>query len=241
MVCSGASQRPPRARGGWPSSGTEVSARRGSGQGFQVLWPVVRPGSGDGPLSVRGCPSTVKGTRRSFPTAPQKRSSGPALDRGASAPPPSRNQGPGGSLPGPTRAIPCTVQAVMGQFHDPEWARNDVRQPKEKQSGPSRQVHRFARSQGLPRSRMRARYVPDDVGSRGNPRSVRDTCLMPLNRPRADQGRSRDRLLSSRSSRPAERARSSQNEWGMAVTHEPSQIAMTPADLLRSTSYALSI
>jgi hypothetical protein len=28
--------------------------------------------SGDGPLSVRGCPSTVKGTRRSFLTAPQK-------------------------------------------------------------------------------------------------------------------------------------------------------------------------
>ena len=32
----------------------------------------VTPGSGDGPLSVRGRPSTVKGTRRSFLTAPQK-------------------------------------------------------------------------------------------------------------------------------------------------------------------------
>jgi hypothetical protein len=28
--------------------------------------------SGDGPLSVPGCPSTVKGTRRSFLTALQK-------------------------------------------------------------------------------------------------------------------------------------------------------------------------
>jgi hypothetical protein len=37
--------------------------------------------SGDGPLSIRGCPSTVKGTRRSFLTASQKRSSGPTLER----------------------------------------------------------------------------------------------------------------------------------------------------------------
>jgi hypothetical protein len=32
-----------------------------------------------------------------------------------------------------------------------------------------------------------------------------------------------------------------QNDWGMAVTHEPSEIAMTLADLLRSTSDALEI
>ena len=32
-----------------------------------------------------------------------------------------------------------------------------------------------------------------------------------------------------------------QNDWGMAVTHEPSEIAMTLADLLRSTSYVLAI
>jgi hypothetical protein len=42
---------------------------------------VIRLGSGDGPLSVRGYPSTVKGTRRSFLTASQKPSSGPALER----------------------------------------------------------------------------------------------------------------------------------------------------------------
>jgi hypothetical protein len=47
----------------------------------KILWPVVKLRSGDGPLSVRGCPSTVKGTRRSFLTAPPKASSGPALER----------------------------------------------------------------------------------------------------------------------------------------------------------------
>jgi hypothetical protein len=43
--------------------------------------PKHRLRSGDGPLSVRGCPSTVKGTRRSFLTASQKGSSGPTLER----------------------------------------------------------------------------------------------------------------------------------------------------------------
>ena len=32
-----------------------------------------------------------------------------------------------------------------------------------------------------------------------------------------------------------------QNDWGMAVTHEPSEIAMTLADLTRSASYVLAI
>lgn len=30
------------------------------------------------------------------------------------------------------------------------------------------------------RSRERVRYVPDEVDSQGNPRSVRDTCFAPL-------------------------------------------------------------
>jgi hypothetical protein len=62
---------------------------------------VVRPGSGDGPLSVRERPSTVKGTRRSILTASQKPSSGPALERRCLAPLRSETQGPGRSLPGP--------------------------------------------------------------------------------------------------------------------------------------------
>jgi hypothetical protein len=32
-----------------------------------------------------------------------------------------------------------------------------------------------------------------------------------------------------------------QNDWGMAVTHEPSEIAMNLADLAGSTSYVLAI
>lgn len=48
-------------------------------------------------------------------------------------------------------------------------------------------------------------------------------------------------LLSNRSSRPAEHARYAPIDWGMAFTHEPSEIAMTRADLLRSTSYVREI
>jgi hypothetical protein len=57
--------------------------------------PVPRPGrhpraecagsredvTASGPRIIRAGPSSVKGTRRSFLTAPQKRSSGPALER----------------------------------------------------------------------------------------------------------------------------------------------------------------
>jgi len=39
------------------------------------------------PRIIRVGPSTRKGTRRSFPTAPQKASSGPTLARGATADP----------------------------------------------------------------------------------------------------------------------------------------------------------
>jgi len=62
--------------------------------------------TGDGPLSVRGCPSTVKGTRRSFLTASQKWSSGPTLERRSLCTPPVRDQGPGRSLPGPDAGHP---------------------------------------------------------------------------------------------------------------------------------------
>jgi len=44
-------------------------------------------GGGGTPRIVRAAPSTRKGTRRSFQTAPQKGSSGPTLARGASSDP----------------------------------------------------------------------------------------------------------------------------------------------------------
>ena len=52
---------------------------------------VVKLGSGDGPLSVRGRPSTVKG-----PLHPLR----------------SETKGQAEGCPDRTRAIPCTVQAV---------------------------------------------------------------------------------------------------------------------------------
>jgi hypothetical protein len=73
----------------------------------------MRLGAGDGPLSVRGCPSTVKGhpkilsnrfAESIFGTHP--------LSVGASAPPPVRDQGPGSSLPGPDAGHP--LQAAGG-------------------------------------------------------------------------------------------------------------------------------
>jgi hypothetical protein len=73
-------------------------------------------GSGDGPLSVRGCPSTVKGhpkilsdrfAESIFGTRP--------LSVGASAPPPVRDQGPGGSLPGPDAGHPLHGAGGVGR------------------------------------------------------------------------------------------------------------------------------
>ena len=53
-------------------------------------------GSGNGPLSMRRYPSTVKGALRFLRKWPLA-----TLDRGASIPPPGGSQGPGRSLPGP--------------------------------------------------------------------------------------------------------------------------------------------
>jgi hypothetical protein len=44
------------------------------------------------------------------------------LDPGASTDTPVRRQGPGRSLPGPTRAIPCTVRAVTGGSDEDQGA-----------------------------------------------------------------------------------------------------------------------
>jgi len=76
--------------------------------------PVVKLGSGDGPLSVRGCTSTDQGHPKIL-SKPLRRKHlrHPPLRVGASAPPPVRNQGPGRACPDQTRAIPCTVRAVI--------------------------------------------------------------------------------------------------------------------------------
>ncbi len=62
-------------------------------------WKGHSDGSGT-PRIVRAAPSTCKGTRRSFLTAPQKGSSGPTLARGASSDPAGLTARPG-QRPGP--------------------------------------------------------------------------------------------------------------------------------------------
>jgi hypothetical protein len=66
---------------------------------------VVRPGSGDGPLSVRGAPSPSRTLRVSFGNGLR-----PPLSVGALAPLPASNPGPGRACPDRTRAIPAEVQ-----------------------------------------------------------------------------------------------------------------------------------
>ena len=62
-------------------------------------------GSGDGPLSVRGCPPP-SGHPEIISNRFAEMIRDPPLSGGASAPPPIRNQGSGGSLPGPDAGHP---------------------------------------------------------------------------------------------------------------------------------------
>ena len=77
----------------------------------EVLRDVMKLGSGDGPLSVRGCPSTVKGALlrflRKWPMA--------TLDRGASAPLRSATEGQARACPDRTRAIPCKGEGIRSR------------------------------------------------------------------------------------------------------------------------------
>jgi hypothetical protein len=52
------------------------------------------------------------------------------------------------TCPDRTRAVPCTVRAVTGEFHDPEYARNERCRLSNQRSSPSRQGHKFARPDG---------------------------------------------------------------------------------------------
>jgi hypothetical protein len=79
-------------------------------------------GSGDGPLSVRRHPSTVNGASRFLRKWPSA-----TIDRGASVPPPDKDQGPGRSLPGSNAGHPLQGAGAHGAtVHDPEYARNDL-------------------------------------------------------------------------------------------------------------------
>jgi hypothetical protein len=51
-----------------PNLPWKYSTSAGTWQGRFQRHYMIRLGSGDGPLSVRGCPSSVKGTPRSFDT-----------------------------------------------------------------------------------------------------------------------------------------------------------------------------
>ena len=67
---------------------------------------------GDGPLSVRGCPSTVKGASRFLRKWPSV-----TLDRGVSLHPfRSETKGQAGACPDRTRATPCKVPLVTGEI-----------------------------------------------------------------------------------------------------------------------------
>jgi hypothetical protein len=66
-------------------------------------------GTGDGPLSVRRHSSTVNGASRFLRKWPPA-----TIDRGASVPPPARNQGPGTSLPGPDAGHPLHAAGGHG-------------------------------------------------------------------------------------------------------------------------------
>jgi len=77
--------------------------------GWGGVHPDHRVRSGDGPLSARGRPSTVKGALRFLRKWPLA-----TLDRGASAPPPVSDQGQARACPDRTRAIPSKVRTVRG-------------------------------------------------------------------------------------------------------------------------------
>jgi hypothetical protein len=77
-----------------------------NGLGRLLLRSALREGVRRWPLSVRGCPSTVKGTRRSFRIAPQNDLQDLPLSVGASAPLRSETKGQAGACPDRTWAIP---------------------------------------------------------------------------------------------------------------------------------------
>ena len=103
--------------------------------------------SGDGMRSVRARPCSLNRDRRRSTTGtsqsaclvnvhakpPLIREPLPALRAEAKGPGPSH-------LPGQTRAIPRTAQAVTGNLHDPENTRDDLDHPGDERSSPGRQI-----------------------------------------------------------------------------------------------------
>ncbi len=111
----GAGEKPPGSPGVSPLRGhtKQVQAwRHARAERADRRMKVTATGTGT-PRIVQVGPSSVKDTPRSFLTASQKHISGPTLKRGSSADTPARNQGPGGSLPGPGAGHPRKVRASL--------------------------------------------------------------------------------------------------------------------------------
>jgi hypothetical protein len=96
----------------------EISAGRIQAKSGRVLAGLR---SGDGPLSVRVRPSSLKRdcARRATSTggkAPANVHAKSRLTLETTADTPVRDQGPGGACPDRTRAIPCKVRAVTAEI-----------------------------------------------------------------------------------------------------------------------------
>ena len=116
---------------------------------------MARLASGDGPLSVRGCPSSVKGTEDPFKTASQKASSGPALER-RSLCTPSGSETKGQAEPARTGRGPSPARC--GRSGVPTFVRNH---------------------------RRRARCVPDRPVNAGKSQSLAHSGCIPSKTPQA--------------------------------------------------------
>ena len=148
-----------------PARGDSPGSRRASAfcQWVRVTRASAGLRSGDGPLSVRVRPSSLKRDcdRRATSTGGKCLVDVHAKSRLMLEPLRtlrSEDKGQAGACPDRTRAIPCTVRAVTGRFHDPEYTRNDLGGPRDERSSPGRQAGRCANSldcRGGLRSRVR--------------------------------------------------------------------------------------
>ncbi len=92
--------------------------------------------AGDGPLSVRARPSSLKHDcdRRATSTGGKSRVNVHTKSCLILEPLRTLRSGTKGqarACPDRTRAIPCKVRAGTGRFHDPEYTRNDLDHPRD--------------------------------------------------------------------------------------------------------------
>ena len=104
------------------------------------------PRSGDGPLSVRVRPSSIKhdcdrrATSAGGKCLVNVHHAKSCLTLESLRTLRSGTKGQARACPDRTRAIPCNVRAVTGSFHDPECTRNDLDRPGDERSNPGRQI-----------------------------------------------------------------------------------------------------